>query len=79
MAHTYTNLLTHALFSTKDRQPMIRTMLFEGGIFRPDGAGRGSGQDSPSHGWLAVGHNLSARWASAAHRGAAEHATGGLG
>ena len=24
MAHTYTNLLTHALFSTKDRQPMIR-------------------------------------------------------
>ena len=25
MSHTYTNLLTHALFSTKDRQPMIRT------------------------------------------------------
>src|SRR5271157_5326872 len=25
MAHTYTNLLTHALFSTKDRQPLIRT------------------------------------------------------
>jgi REP element-mobilizing transposase RayT len=24
MAHTYTNLLTHALFSTKDRQPIIR-------------------------------------------------------
>lgn len=24
MAHTYTNLLTHALFSTKDRQPLIR-------------------------------------------------------
>ena len=27
MAHTYTNLLTHALFSTKDRQPMIRPEL----------------------------------------------------
>jgi len=27
MAHTYTNLLTHALFSTKDRQPLIRTDL----------------------------------------------------
>ena len=24
MAHTYTNLLIHALFSTKDRQPLIR-------------------------------------------------------
>jgi REP element-mobilizing transposase RayT len=24
MAHTYTNLLIHALFSTKDRQPIIR-------------------------------------------------------
>jgi REP element-mobilizing transposase RayT len=24
MAHTYTNLLTHALFSTKDRQPLVR-------------------------------------------------------
>ncbi|MGO8731279.1 MAG: IS200/IS605 family transposase [Terriglobia bacterium] len=25
MAHAYTNLLTHALFGTKDRQPLIRT------------------------------------------------------
>ena len=25
MAHTYTNLLTHALFSTKDRRPIIRS------------------------------------------------------
>jgi REP element-mobilizing transposase RayT len=24
MAHTYTNLLIHALFSTKDRQPLLR-------------------------------------------------------
>ncbi|HMD84104.1 MAG TPA: IS200/IS605 family transposase [Terriglobia bacterium] len=24
MAHTYTNLLTHVLFSTKERQPLIR-------------------------------------------------------
>lgn len=32
MAHTYTNLLIHALFSTKDRQPMLdaelRTRLY---------------------------------------------------
>ena len=27
MAHTYTNLLTHALFSTKDPRPMIRPEL----------------------------------------------------
>ncbi len=27
MAHTYTNLLTHALFSTKDRQPIIRSEM----------------------------------------------------
>jgi REP element-mobilizing transposase RayT len=27
MAHTYTNLLTHALFSTKDRQPLIRAEM----------------------------------------------------
>jgi len=27
MAHTYTNLLTHALFSTKDRQPIIRAEM----------------------------------------------------
>ena len=27
MAHTYTNLLTHALFSTQDRQPAIRPEL----------------------------------------------------
>lgn len=27
MAHTYTNLLTHALFSTKERQPMIRSEM----------------------------------------------------
>ena len=27
MAHTYTSLLTHALFSTKDRQPAIRPEL----------------------------------------------------
>jgi len=38
MAHTYTNLLTHALFSTKDRQPIIRPEMksdlyaYRGGI-----------------------------------------------
>jgi REP element-mobilizing transposase RayT len=40
MAHTYTNLLTHIVFSTKDRHPMLipelRTRLFPylGGIIR---------------------------------------------
>ena len=38
MAHTYTNLLTHALFSTKDRQPLLRPEIewdlyaYRGGI-----------------------------------------------
>ncbi len=27
MAHTHTNLLTHALFRMKDRQPRIRTEM----------------------------------------------------
>ena len=27
MAHTYTNLLIHALFSTKDRQPLLRAEI----------------------------------------------------
>jgi REP element-mobilizing transposase RayT len=27
MAHTYTNLLTHASFSTKDRQPLLRAEM----------------------------------------------------
>jgi REP element-mobilizing transposase RayT len=40
MAHTYTNLLTHALFSTKDRQPLIRPEMksdlyaYMGGIIK---------------------------------------------
>ena len=40
MAHTYTNLLTHALFSTKDRMPSIdaelkpRLLAYMGGIAR---------------------------------------------
>jgi REP element-mobilizing transposase RayT len=40
MAHTYTNLLIHALFSTKDRQPLIRPEMksdlyaYMGGIIR---------------------------------------------
>jgi REP element-mobilizing transposase RayT len=40
MAHTYTNLLTHAMFSTKDREPLITPALHDdllaymGGILR---------------------------------------------
>jgi putative transposase len=33
MAHTYTNILVHALFSTKDRQPWLNTEIREE-IFR---------------------------------------------
>ena len=44
MAHTFTNLLTHIIFSTKDRMPTLETNLKErlfpymGGIFRELGA-----------------------------------------
>ena len=40
MAHTYTNLLTHIIFSTKDRKPTLepdlkrRLFPYLGGIFR---------------------------------------------
>ena len=40
MAHTFTNLLAHVIFSTKDRQPTITTELqtrlhaYMGGIIR---------------------------------------------
>ena len=40
MAHTYTNLLTHVIFSTKDREPLITSNLHDdllayiGGIVR---------------------------------------------
>ena len=27
MSHTYTNLLTHVIFSTKDREPLITAAL----------------------------------------------------
>jgi REP element-mobilizing transposase RayT len=30
MAHTYTNLLTHVIFSTKDRKPLITPALHDG-------------------------------------------------
>ena len=29
MLHTYTNLLTHVIFSTKDREPLITAALHE--------------------------------------------------
>ncbi|HEX4262841.1 MAG TPA: IS200/IS605 family transposase [Verrucomicrobiae bacterium] len=44
MAHTFTNLLTHIIFSTKDRMPMLdahlkeRLLPYIGGIFRELGA-----------------------------------------
>ena len=40
MAHTYTNLLTHVIFSTKDREPLVTASLHDdllaylGGIVR---------------------------------------------
>ena len=40
MSHTYTNLLTHVIFSTKDRAPIITAVLHDdllaylGGIVR---------------------------------------------
>ncbi|HEY1663162.1 MAG TPA: IS200/IS605 family transposase [Verrucomicrobiae bacterium] len=43
MAHTFTNLLTHVIFSTKDRQPLLNTDLkarlfpYLGGIIREHG------------------------------------------
>jgi len=44
MAHTFTNLLTHIIFSTKDRMPTLepdlkdRLFPYMGGIFRELGA-----------------------------------------
>ena len=43
MAHTYTNLLTHIIFSTKDREPLITApprddlLAYIGGILRESG------------------------------------------
>jgi hypothetical protein len=43
MSHTYTNLLTHVFFSTKDREPLITAALHDdllaylGGIVREIG------------------------------------------
>ena len=39
MAHTYTNLLIHALFSTKDRKPMADAEL-KVMCVAPGGAGK---------------------------------------
>jgi REP element-mobilizing transposase RayT len=55
MAHTYTNLLTHFIFSTKDRQALITPALHEdllaymGGILRELGATLRAANARPDH------------------------------
>jgi REP element-mobilizing transposase RayT len=55
MAHTYTNLLTHVIFSTKDREPLITPALHEdllayvGGILRELGGALRAANARPDH------------------------------
>jgi REP element-mobilizing transposase RayT len=55
MAHTYTNLLTHVIFSTKDREPLITATLHEdlvayvGGILRELGGALRAANARPDH------------------------------
>jgi putative transposase len=55
MSHTYTNLLTHVIFSTKDRQPLITTPLHDdllaylGGIVRKIGGTLQAANARPDH------------------------------
>lgn len=55
MAHTYTNLLTHIIFSTKDREPMITVALqddllaYMGGIVRELGGTLRAAGARPDH------------------------------
>ena len=55
MAHTYTNLLTHVIFSTKDRQPLITVALrddllsYMGGIVRERGGTLRAAGARPDH------------------------------
>jgi len=55
MAHTYTNLLTHVIFSTKDREPLITPVLHEdllayvGGILRELGGALRAANARPDH------------------------------
>jgi hypothetical protein len=55
MSHTYTNLLTHVIFSTKDRAPLITAPLIDdllaylGGIVREIGGTLRAANASPDH------------------------------
>jgi REP element-mobilizing transposase RayT len=55
MSHTYTNLLTHVIFSTKDREPLITTALHDdllaylGGIVRELGSALRAASARPDH------------------------------
>jgi REP element-mobilizing transposase RayT len=55
MSHTYTNLLTHVIFSTKDRAPLITAALHDdllaymGGIVRELGGALRSANARPDH------------------------------
>ena len=55
MSHTYTNLLTHIIFSTKDREPLITAALhgdllaYLGGIMRELGGALRAANARPDH------------------------------
>jgi len=55
MSHTYTNLLTHVIFSTKDREPLIAAALHDdllayvGGIVREIGGALRAANSRPDH------------------------------
>jgi REP element-mobilizing transposase RayT len=55
MSHTYTNLLTHVIFSTKDRAPLITAALHDdllaymGGIVRELGGALRAANARPDH------------------------------
>ena len=55
MSHTYTNLLTHVIFSTKDREPLITAALHDdllayvGGIVREIGGALRAANARPDH------------------------------
>ena len=55
MSHTYTNLLTHVIFSTKDREPLITAALHDdllaymGGIVREIGGALRAANSRPDH------------------------------
>jgi REP element-mobilizing transposase RayT len=55
MSHTYTNLLTHVIFSTKDCEPLITAALHDdllaymGGIVREIGGALRAANSRPDH------------------------------